>query len=79
MEQTAEEMIKEIDEQTYGASSFRVLKSGNFKGKLSSRWFRKNNGQVILTCPKCGGTLPGTCGCGWIKDVSGFRYRYINK
>lgn len=55
---------------------FKVLKSGQYKGKLSSQWVRKNSGVVIFTCPKCGGSVPG-CSCEWERDVSGFRYRWV--
>ena len=60
-----------------------ILKSGEFKGRLSSRWVRNNTGRAFFVCPKCNVEFYSTeqeCDCGkWDKIKSGFRYRLIAK
>jgi len=66
---------------------FNILKSGQFKGWLSSKWFRNNSGRIILTCPICGGIIGAAvpyrgqkpCNHAWSRDPAGFRYRWLHQ
>jgi hypothetical protein len=58
-----------------------VGKSGEFKGRFSSRWVRGNTGVTFFICPKCNVEFYSTkpeCKCGvWERNRAGFRYRLI--
>lgn len=69
----------------YKEKGFSILKSGQYKGWLSSKWFRDHMGPVILTCPLCGGIVGAQksylgqqpCAHVWTRDHAGFRYRWV--
>jgi len=64
---------------------YTSLKSGQYKGCLSSHWVRDNSGPVIFTCPLCGGIIGAQlsyrgqvpCIHQWTRDHAGFRYRWL--
>jgi hypothetical protein len=59
---------------------FTVVKSGPFKGWLSSPSVRRNSGIIIFTCPICGGSIVGgapKCQAPWESNTAGLLRRWL--